>query len=300
MNYAGYDCCVFIQANHKQMLGAIVAEYAIRRNSRNNRYFTVRIMNYDDFPVLRNREGDRFLRGGEWRTWVRNDLQSFSPTRFMPPELMGFRGRALVIDPDVFAIADVWELLSRDMEGKAILCRPKSGNKGKHGALATSVMLLDCEKLKNWRFEEQFNEMFDGKRDYLDWISLLCEPRETIGFIENEWNDFDRLSERTKMLHTTKRRHQPWKTGLPIDYRPADTFRWFPPRHWIRRGRRALFGDYGLLGRYGAHPDACQERLFFGLVRECLDKGIVTMAQLRDEMAQNHLRHDALKVMEIA
>jgi hypothetical protein len=291
---------VFIQANHKQMLGAIVAQYALRRNSRHNEDFAVRIMNYDDFPIFRQREGDRFLRGGEWRTWVRNDLQSFSPTRFLPPELMGFQGRALVIDPDVFALADVWELLSRDMGGKAILCRPKSGNKGKRGALATSVMLLDCAKLKHWRFDEQFNEMFDGTRDYMDWISLRCEPRETVGFIENEWNDFDQLTENTKMLHTTKRKHQPWKTGLPIDYRPADTFRWFPPRHWLRRGRRALFGDYGLLGRYGAHPDVRQERFFFDLVRECLDKGVVTLAQLRAEMTQNHLRHDALKVMEIA
>jgi len=289
--------CVFIQANHKQMLSAIVAEYALRRNSNHNDRFDVRIMNYDDFPVLRNREGDKFLRGGERRIWVRDDLQSFTPSRFMPPELMDFRGRALVTDPDVFAIADVWELLSRDMEGKAIFCRPKSGNKGKRGALATSVMLLDCRQLTHWRFEEQFNAMFDGGRDYLDWISLRYEKPETVGFFENEWNDFDHLTDRTKMLHTTKRKHQPWKTGLPIDYRPADTFQLFPPRHWIRRARRAVFGDYGMLGKYGRHPDGRQERFFFGLVRECLDKGIVTVDQLRSEMAQNHLRHDALELV---
>ena len=34
-----------------------------------------------------------YLRDGEWRPWVRDDLQSFTPTRFMPPELMGFQGR---------------------------------------------------------------------------------------------------------------------------------------------------------------------------------------------------------------
>ena len=33
------------------------------------------------------------------------------------------KGRAAVIDPDIFAVGDVWELLSRDMGGKAILCR---------------------------------------------------------------------------------------------------------------------------------------------------------------------------------
>ena len=43
----------------------------------------------------------------------------------------------------------------------------------------------------------------------------------TIGLFENEWNDFDQLNEKTRMLHTTRRKHQPWKTGLPIDYLPA-------------------------------------------------------------------------------
>lgn len=292
------DHCVFIQANDKQMLGAIVAEYALRRHSGNNDKFDIRIMNYDDITVFRQREGEKFLRGGGKRLWVRDDLQSFTPSRFLPPQLMGYQGRAVVIDPDVFALADVWELLSRDMRGKAIMCRPKSGNKGRRGCLATSVMLLDCEKLTHWRFEEQFNAMFENGRDYMKWICLKYENPETIGLFENEWNDFDHLTDRTKMLHTTKRKHQPWKTGLPIDYRPADTFQLFPPRHWIRRARRSLFGDYGLLGSYGQHPDPNQENFFFGLVRECLDKGIVSETQLREAMGENHLRHDALELIE--
>jgi len=292
------DYCVFIQANHKQMLGAIVAEYALRRNSRNNDKFDVRIMRYEDIPVFREHEGDVFLRDGGKRVWVRNDLQSFTPSRFLPPQLMGYSGRAAVIDPDVFALGDVWELLSRDMHGKAIMCRPKSGNKGKRGCLATSVMLLDCARLPHWKFAEQFNAMFEFKRDYMKWVCLKYEDPETIGLFENKWNDFDHLTDQTKMLHTTKRKHQPWKTGLPVDYRPADSFRLFPPRHWLRRTRRALFGDYGLLGTYGKHPDSNQENFFFGLVQECLEQGVITEAQLRDEMRWNHLRHDALEVLE--
>ena len=289
--------CVFIQANDKQMLGAIVAEYALRRYSKHNDKFDIRIMNYDDIPVFREREGQMFLRDGGKRKWVRDDLQSFTPSRFLPPQLMNYQGRAVVIDPDVFARADVWDLFSSDMQGKAILCRPKSGNKGKRGCLATSVMLLECAKLKHWRFEEQFNAMFDDSRDYMKWVCLKYEDPDSIGFFDLGWNDFDHLDENTKMLHTTKRKHQPWKTGLPIDYRPADSFRLFPPKHWVRRARRALFGDYGLLGNYDKHPDANQENFFFGLVRECLDKGVVTEQRLREEMAQNHLRHDALELL---
>ncbi len=292
------DYCVFIQANEKQHLGAVIAEYALRRNSKHNDKFDIRIMNYDDFPWLKAREGDYYLRDGGKRQWVRDDLQSFTPTRFLPPQLMNYQGRAVVIDPDVFALADIWELLSRDMEGKAILCRPKSGAKGRRGCLATSVMLLDNARLTHWKFEEQFNAMFDFKRDYMKWVCLKYEDPETIGFFEPEWNDFDHLTEQTRMLHTTKRKHQPWKTGLPVDFRAADPFRLFPPKHGVRRARRALFGDYGLAGKYKEHPDPHQVDFFFGLVKECLDKGILTETQLREEMARNHIRHDAFEVLE--
>jgi len=290
--------CVFIQDNDKQHVGALVAEYALRRNSRHNDKFDIRIMHYDDFPFLHKREGQMYLRDGGKREWIRDDLQSFTPTRFLPPQLMAYQGRAVVIDPDVFACADIWELLARDMMGKAILCRPKSGSKGKRGCLATSVMLLDNARLGHWKVEEQFNDMFTFKRDYMNWVCLKYEDPDSIGFFEPEWNDFDRLTEKTRMLHTTKRKHQPWKTGLPVDYRAADTFRLFPPKHWIRRARRALFGDYGFAGTYKQHPDLNQEHYFFGLLQECLAKGVVSETMLREEMAKNHIRHDAFEVLE--
>jgi len=79
------DYCVFIQANDKQYLGALVARYALRRNSEHNDRFDIRIMNYDDYPFLRAQEGNTYLRDGGKREWVRDDLQSFTPTRFLPP-----------------------------------------------------------------------------------------------------------------------------------------------------------------------------------------------------------------------
>lgn len=292
------DYCVFIHTNHKQWLGAVVGEYALRRNSQHNDKFEVRFIRVADYPFMAAHEGQRYLRDGEMRPWLNNDLQSFTPLRFAPPELMNYQGRALVIDPDVFAVGDVWELLSRDMAGKAIMCRPKSGNKGRKGAMASSVMLLDCAQLKHWRVEENFAEMFTRKRDYMDWVSLKLEDENTIGLFENVWNDFDHLDANTRMLHNTKRKTQPWKTGLKVDYRQADTFQLFPPRHWIRRTRRALFGDYGLAGCYDPHPDVNQEHFFFGLVAECLEKGIVSEALLQEEIAKGHVRADAFEVIK--
>jgi hypothetical protein len=292
---------VFIHTNHKQMLGAIMSRYSLQKNSAHPDEFEVKFIEVKDYPCMLDREGQTYLRDGDMRPWLNNDLQSFTPLRFAPPQLMNYEGRAVVIDPDVFAIGDVWDLLNRDMQGKAILCRPKSGRKGRKGAYASSVMLLDCAQLKHWRFEQGFAEMFKPvKRDYMDWISLKLEDRATIGPLESEWNDFDNLTENTRLLHNTKRKTQPWKSGLKIDYRPADTFQLFPPRHWLRRARRALFGDYKFAGTYDTHPDPRQEKFFFGLVRDALTDGVISEDQLREEMAQGHLRPDALELVRAA
>ncbi len=290
--------CVFIHTNERQMVGALVGQYALKRNSRHADSFEVRIIHTRDHRFLQAKEGQRFLRDGVERVWRNDDLQSFTPLRFMPPELMGYRGRAVVIDPDIFAVGDVWELLNRDMAGKAILCRYRSGVKRLFGFWASSVMLLDCAKLGHWRCEQQFNEMFAFERDYMPWISLKLEPQDSIGLLENCWNDFDHLGPETRLLHNTRRITQPWKTGLPVDFTPAEKHRLFPPLGWIMRARRKLFGDHGMLGRYVRHPDRNQERFFFGLLRECLEQGIVSEAQLQEEMRQNFIRHDTFEVLE--
>jgi hypothetical protein len=289
---------VFIQSNERQWLGALVSAYSLKRNSAHADEFEVEIMHVKDFPFLYEKEGQPFLRGGTTRIWRMSDLQSFTPLRFMPPRLMGHEGRAVVIDPDIFAVGDVWELFTRDMEGTAVMGRHRSDKKDKAWQIATSVMLLDCPRLKHWDPEKEFDELFRFERDYKDWIVLRHESPENIGVLEPEWNDFDRLTEKTKMLHNTKRRTQPWKTGLPVDFTPADKLKKYPVLAKLNRLRARLFGEYGLLGRYHSHPDPKQEQFFFGLLRECLEKGIVTEELVRDEMNNNHVRHDALQVVE--
>ena len=86
------------------------------------------------------------------RAWDPDDLQSFTPLRYAVPDVVGHQGLALVTDPDVFAVGDVGELFTRDLQGKAIWCRPRPGYDKITDPLATSVMLLDCSKLPHWRF----------------------------------------------------------------------------------------------------------------------------------------------------
>jgi len=288
---------VFIHTNDRQWVGAVVAQYALRRNSRHADEFDVRIIRREDHAFFEAREGQDYLRDAHWRTWKNQDLQSFTPLRFMPPELMGYEGRAVVIDPDIFAAGDVFELLTRDMGGKAILARRRAGWK-KKSCWASSVMLLDCAQLAHWRCEEGFGELFDGRRDYADWICLRLEPEGSVGLLENAWNDFDRLTPETKLIHNTRRWTQPWKTGLPVDFVPGDKFSGVPGVAWLMRTRRKLFGDYGLLGHYVQHPDPRQERFFFGLLRECVEQGIVDEELIRREMQRNHIRHDTFEILD--
>jgi len=290
--------CVFIHTNARQWLGAKLSAYSLRRNSAHAEEFDVEFIRVEDHPFLKAREGQSFLRGGVTRVWRMDDLQSFTPLRFMPPKLMGHEGRAVLIDPDVFAVGDVFELLSRDMQGKAVIGRYRSANRKKAQSVATSVMLMDCAKLTHWNCEQEFDELFEFKRDYKEWISLRHESPENVGYFEPEWNDFDRLTDKTRMLHNTRRRTQPWKTGLPVDYTPADKLRKYPALAFLNRLRARLFGEYAFLGRYTVHPDPNQERFFFGLLNEALEKGIVSESMLRDEMKRNHVRHDALEVAE--
>jgi hypothetical protein len=164
---------------------------------------------------------------------------------------------------------------------------------------ASSVMLLDNAKLKHWDAEQTFGELFEFKKDYLKWIKLEYEEDANVGLLEPEWNDFDRLTPATKILHTTYRRTQPWKTGLPIDF----SIRQKPQKSSSLAGTlvKALKKSMGVSksramkdGFYQPHPDPNQERLFFNLLAEMLQKGVVDVALVEREMARNHVRHDAL------
>ena len=114
---------VFIHTNPKQAVGALVARHALIRNSAAPERFDVRIIDTGDFPAFARYEGRSYLREGKQAVWRNDDLQSFTPLRFAVPELMGYAGRAVLTDPDIFALADINLLLERDMGGAAVLAR---------------------------------------------------------------------------------------------------------------------------------------------------------------------------------
>lgn len=279
---------VFIQANGRQLLGAQVAAYALRYASPHRAAFDVEIMHADAHEFLAAREGQPYRRAGGTRLWRNDDLQSFTPLRFLPPALMGYAGRALVIDPDIFAVGDVYELLARDMQDKAILCQRRPGHRG----FDSSVMLLDCARLRHWDAPRDFDALFTGARDYYEWMHLLYEPEDSIALFERGWNSLDRLDENTRLLHNTRRRTQPWKTGLPIEFTPGDKYQGWPLLHGAIRTVRHLFAGSAFVSRYRKHPDARQEALFFSLLRGALEDGCIDEAFVHEQVARQYLRSD--------
>lgn len=292
---------VFIHTNDKQLLGAKLSAYSLKARSKSPDKFDVRLLRLEETPQLYCREGQSYLRKRKRAVWRNADLQSFSPLRLMVPQALNFHGRALVIDPDVFAIGDVYELLARDMGDKAVVCRNMKEGYRENGVsfYATSVMLLDCSKLGHWKWDRQIDDLFSLKFDYGDWISLRSEPSNQIGELEEEWNHLDTLTSRTKLLHNTERSTQPWKTGLKVDF---DTTWGNGKRNVPGESKlRQLVAQFqGILGYnyssrpevYREHPDPQQEVFFFRLLKDCLEHGGIAEEFLRDEVRRQHIRPD--------
>lgn len=290
---------VFIHTNDQQMVAAKLCEHSLRARSKRPDAFEVRMLRVEETPQLYpHREGRPFLHSGYVRTWRNRDLQTHDPLRMRAPQLMRYEGRALMLDPDVLAIGDVNDLLTRDMQHHAILCRARPNQRP-----STAVMLLDCARLKHWRWEEALEEVFALRLDLLEWQHLAGDEPETIGALENEWNDLDHLDAHTKLLHLSRQITQPWKTGLPIDF---DLDAWgaypyrqgFHLRNAIRRiGARLRSPQPGAKGVYQKHPDARLEEFFFALMKEAIDRGAISEAFVADEIRKGYLRADAFEML---
>jgi hypothetical protein len=300
MPVVGPKPTVVIHTNDQQMVAARVSAHSLKSRSKSPDLFDIRILRLEETPHLFKRDKQKFTwwDGNVPSVWRTRDLQSFAPLRRMVPALLGFTGRALVLDPDVFAIGDVYELLSRNMNGKAIVCRQKSEWRAGRRLYSSAVMLLDCSKLTHWHWERDIDDIFACKLKLGPWLSLLDEPPGQIGLFEDEWNHPDTLTEKTKLLHNTEISTQPWKTGLPADYHehaPQD-----PAfvRALKQVARRMLLRGTDKTVLYRPHPDARQEQLFFTLLKECVDQGNITKQFLHKAIRRNWLRKDTFDLLD--
>ena len=291
---------VFVHTNDQQIVGALVSAYSMKKATKSPDAFDVKLIRLEQTPHLWKRQGQNYLRKGRQAVWYNEDLQSFSPLRRMVPQLMGYKGRAVVTDPDVFAAGDIYDLLRMEMGGKAILCRNiKTGYKDSGNAFyASSVMLLDCSKLTHWRWDQEIDEMFIGKLDYGPWIGLNSEDPDIIGELSEEWNSFDKLEPHTKLLHLTERSTQPWKTGLPVDF---DLNIQSARLGGIKGIVRSLLGRKAPVPAvpafYRPHPDGKQEKFFFDLLKEAMEAGEIDEDFVQNRVEANDVRPDIFNLL---
>ena len=260
---------VFIQANDRQMLGAKISRLQLQAATpRPGQLRRADHATPQDYPRLMQ-QGQSILRAGHVRDWDPDDLQSFTPLRFAPPQPDGLRGAGGGHRSRTASASATSPICSTaTWSGKAIMAVPRPGHNQRDDYIATSVMLLDCAKLKHWDFDQDLDDLFAHRFDYVDWIELKREDRVDHRLPRAR---VERLrpadARRPSILHTTKRRTQPWKTGLPVDY----TLRERGPLDFLRRWPSR---------RYEPHPDRNQEALVYSLLAEMVDTGEVTSEEL--------------------
>ena len=111
---------VFVHTDNSQLLPALVSIHSLRTRGGGNEGFDVRLLRLEGSPLDARSDGRRFSYAHHEMTWDHTRAWSFHYLRRSVPDSMGYRGRALVIDPDIFAVGSILPLLKSDMEGKAI------------------------------------------------------------------------------------------------------------------------------------------------------------------------------------
>ncbi len=300
---------VFIHTSSHEILSAKVAEFSHLFFAKNPDEFNIKVVRIEDYPNFTRHHGETIIRFGKEAAWYKDVPQSFLPLRFIVPQLMQFEGRAVLTDPDIFAVSDIWELLEKDMQGKSILSR-RFGNR--IGDFNSSVMLLDCEKLSHWKWDEMIESIFRKEVDFQDLITLRIEPEGTIGELEEEWNHYDQLNEKTKLLHNTRQITQPWKTGLPFKQDNMNNYHKKKDKNAIEKiiaskgkGKRKLLSAikntliYSEPLLYKKNPDPRQEKFFLSLLKEALKEGFIGENIVKSEIRLGHIRRDIFRVLKL-
>lgn len=190
---------VYIGTEDDQLIPQKVLEYSIRRNAKGP--VEVRCVKQEMERV-----------GGT----------NFGFVRFFVPQMNGYQGKAIYLDADQLVFTDIHELADQldDRHTIALVNEPKGtfGDKpvGQHNQ--TSVMVLDCAKLRDWNPETMFGhvvpnraELKPGQIHYRDFMMLTWFDQSKIQPIDPRWNHFNIVEPDSKLTHFSYVRHQPWK-----------------------------------------------------------------------------------------
>jgi lipopolysaccharide biosynthesis glycosyltransferase len=190
---------VYIGTEDDQLIPQKVLEYSIRKNTK--RPVEVRAVKQEVERV-----------GGT----------NFGFVRFTVPKLNNYQGRAIYLDADQLVFTDINELadLLDDEHSIALVNQPKGtfGAKtvGQHNQ--TSVMAMDCHRLRDWNPDTMFQhvvpnraELAAGQIHYRDFMMLSWFDQGKIQPIDPRWNHFNIVEPDSKLTHFSYVRSQPWR-----------------------------------------------------------------------------------------
>jgi len=199
---------VLIQCNKFQALAAKVSRYSFIKNG----FRDVEIIYVEDCDILKRNFEKKYIRNGKITKYHANDLQSFTLLRFIPP-LLFKKGYCMIVDPDIFVVANPLKAIREEIKYEADLFCTKIDNK-----FRSEIMI--CNLNKNlWDFEKIVEDLFKLKIDYVDLINLNFAKNLKIKKLDKKFNEHDHIKQDTIFLHTSNRQTQPWKEGLKINFK---------------------------------------------------------------------------------
>lgn len=189
---------IYIGTERNQYVTQRVLEYSIFKNSNSS---------VETIPVFQKQ--------------ARVGGTNFGFVRFTIPSITKFHGRAVYIDADQVVLDDIRELFAELPLAYSVgLVRKPVGNFG--GKVIpegnqTSVMVLDCEKLADWKIPDIFAKVVPNRAEpredqihYRDFMSLTWIDQNLIFPINPVWNHFNVVHQDTKIVHFSHVRSQPW------------------------------------------------------------------------------------------
>ncbi len=146
----------------------------------------------------------------------------FGFVRFCVPSMFGYEGRAIYLDADQLVLGNVAELLEclDEEHAVALVQRPEGtfGGRPVEPRNETSVMVLDCAKLKQWDPDHLFENVVangralcPGQIHYKSFQRLTWLDPALIQPLDPCWNHYNLLRADTKLVHFSHVREQPWK-----------------------------------------------------------------------------------------
>ena len=146
----------------------------------------------------------------------------FGFVRFHVPSIFDYQGKAIYLDADQVVLADLQELLDT-LDSNHLLGLVENlvgffGDKPVPKRKETSVMVLNCDQLKDWQPETLFNNVVPndsvlepGQIQYRDFMWVKWIDDDKIQQIDSSWNHFNVLRKDTKLVHFSHVASQPWK-----------------------------------------------------------------------------------------